>query len=107
MLIKLELFHKIDWWFSYCADQTTIQFCAVVHVFPLAAQWMDTVLSSCHCGLVLETVEVTEHGERNSTNSRKMKTRFKQPKEEKRRRIGSEDFRRLKEDCGQVFRRKS
>lgn len=107
MLIKLELFHKIDWWFRDCADQTTIQFCAVVHVFPLAAQWMDTVLSSCHCGLVLGTVEVTENGERNSANSRKMKARFKQPKEEKRRRIGSEDFRRLKEDCGQVFRRKS
>ena len=38
---------------------------------------------------------------------RKTKARFKQPKEEKRRGIGSEDFGCLKEDDGQVFRWKS
>ena len=43
VLIKLELFRKIDWWFWDCADQTTIQFCAVVHMFPLAFNFYTVI----------------------------------------------------------------
>lgn len=50
MLIKLELFRRIDWWFGDCADQTTIQFCAVVHVFHcLLRGW---TLPSAHATVV-------------------------------------------------------
>ena len=52
-------------------------------------------------------MNVTENRETNSANSRKTKARFKQPKEEKRRGVGSEDFGRLKEHCGQVCRWRS